>query len=122
MSLRSCKVLKFFSILLFTFELIAPAFVYEGEEGKDFPNSDTTISASTFHSSFLSHLLFEETSSEEERESRDHKQLSFVSDFSFIVTFVELPEVKTNKGNWVHPREHFDTQPALFTLLHTYLI
>jgi hypothetical protein len=123
MKLRKSKALKFFAILLFSFEMIAPALIptVEAEllsnnfEGKSWSNA-------THHTGFLSSFLFEEnTGEEEERESKDKHTIYFI-DLSFDQLIIELGTPGTRHTSWTEPHKKSASQPPLFTLLHKYLI
>jgi hypothetical protein len=123
MKLRKSKALKFFAILLFSFEMIAPALIPSAEaelssinlEGKSWSNA-------THPAGFIASLIFEEnTGEEEERESKDKHTLSFI-DLGFDQVFIELGTPGTRHTSWTEPHKKSTSQPPLFTLIHTYLI
>lgn len=118
MHLRSSSVLKFFAILLFSFELIAPAIVQpEGE--REF--SPQVVSLSTLHHApNLLNLLVFETS--EELESKGHKGLFLLAEFGFNIGFIELRENRTIKPKRSDREQQYDTRPSRYTLFSTYLI
>lgn len=117
MQLRYNKVLKLIAILLFSFELLAPAAFSSTENGNSTAITDTTKYSTLSHSlDFLSHLIFEESGSEEEREAK-HTLNSLV----FTEVFSELQKFEPLNVTWSSPIERFDTQPALFRL-HRVLI
>lgn len=108
MSLRTSKLLKYFAIVLFSFEMIAPALISTFDRDSD---------------SQYASILFEENSGEEEeRGSKDHKPTLYLNDFSFVQVFIELRTTQARQTSWVDPQQRSTSQPALFTLLHTYLI
>lgn len=122
MSLRTSKALKFFAILLFSFEMIAPALIssdgpaQEKASGKSFHNASHAAG-------YISSLLFEENSGEEEeRESKDHKLSHCLADFILVHAFIELTTAENLHTAWVEPHETAAAGPALFTLFHSYLI
>lgn len=122
MSLRTSKALKFFAILLFSFEMLAPAIIGTDEA------ADSIVSGKSYHNAshsagYISSLLFEENSGEEEeRESKDHKLSHCLADFVLVHAFIELTTAETLHTAWVEPHETDAARPALFTLFHTYLI
>jgi hypothetical protein len=117
MQLRNSYILKFFAILLFSFELLAPSLVTsECTLGKE---SNTASIQTAVPSSFYS-LLFLEECNEEEREGKDalflaielysFKYLSFVSN----TCHTSIPfHVKQNL---------FDTHPPLYQLNQVFII
>jgi hypothetical protein len=123
MRLRSSKVLKFFVILLFSFEMIAPALISETTDVTERYDGRTAITGTPDHlANMMSSLLFEETSSEEERESKDHKTTLCFTDFGFVQPFVELTITETRQTSWVDKHERCTSQPPLFALTHSYII
>jgi len=117
MPFRYNKILKLFAILLFSFEMMAPAVLMatpeihpERQHAKSLNESDRSID-------FLTHLIFEEVSSEE-REGKDDCLIGI----SFIELFSELQKFEPIQITWSLPKEHFDTQPPLFTLHRVLLI
>lgn len=123
MKLRTSKALKFFAILLFSLEMIAPALISPLEEnGPRYDYSHTSISSTGHFTNFIAFLLFEENAGEEEeRESKDKHALYFV-DLGFDQTFIELRSAQTRQTSWAKQHQRSVSRPALFTLLHTYLI
>jgi hypothetical protein len=124
MRLRSNKLLKFFAILLFSFEMIAPALVTSATSEVSVKSDDqTSLSTTTSHlASLMSSLLFEETNNEEERESKDHKTTLCFTDFGFIQPFIELTTTETRQTSWLDKHERRISQPPLFALTHSYII
>lgn len=123
MKLRKSKALKFFAILLFSLEMIAPALItsIEGTEQR-YDYNQTSLTATSHFTNFIASLLFEENAGEEEeRESKDKHTLYFI-DLGFDLTFIELRTTQTRQISWVEQHQRSASQPALFTLLHTYLI
>ncbi len=111
MPLRMNKALKYLIILLFSFEVLAPAFVQSYEE-------DTIESSNQKHyvdltGSFdcLAHLFFEENNSEE-REGKDYDSSSFY----FIELFSVLEKFKPIEITWSIARDRVESQPSLYTL------
>lgn len=123
MKLRKNKALKFFAILLFSFEMIAPALISgSGEADASRDSRETMLTNGGHLTNFISSLLFEENSGEEEeRESKDHKAQFCYIDFTLVQPF-NLASTETRQTSWVEPHETTATQPPLFTLFHTYLI
>jgi len=126
MRLRTCKALKYFAILLFSFEMIAPALISSIDDDIHAPQQgqETSLSSNEHHfTNFISALLCEENSSEEEeRESKDHKSTISFCDFDFFEGFATLIVSETRQTAWAEPHETTASHPPLFTLFHTYLI
>lgn len=123
MRLRTSKALKYFAILLFSFEMLAPAVLTDEVSPGNELRRDASIVNHTNHlGNLISSLLFEETSSEEEKATRDHKPVFLFSDFDFVQTFVQLTETPLSISTFVDVTGQTDSQPALFTLFHSYLI
>jgi len=123
MRLRTSKALKFFAILLFSFEMMAPALISSSQDADAPLDSRETIITSAGHlTNFISSLLLEENNGEEEeRESKDHKTPICFIDF-IVVQAIDLTINETRQTAWVEPHETTATRPPLFTLLHRYLI
>jgi hypothetical protein len=124
MRLRTSKALKLFAILLFSFEMIAPALVSVSCDPSARRDSRETFLVDANHlPSLISSLLMEENSGEEEeeRESKDHRASTYYTDLVFVQAF-ELIISDTRQTAWVEPHETTATQPKLFALLHQYLI
>ncbi len=123
MKLRSSKALKFFAILLFSFEMIAPALITDNE-GAEASRQETRLYSNEGHfTNLITSLLCEENNGEEEeRESKDHKSTIIFSDFDFFEAYAQLVATETRNTSWVEPHETTASQPPLFTLFHTYLI
>jgi hypothetical protein len=125
MRLRTSKLLKYFAILLFSLEMIAPALIssVDNETDARYDYSHTSLTSTTHLTNFIASLLFEENNGEEEeRESKDHKPTLYLNDFGFVKAFIELRTTQTRQISWVEQHQRSASQPALFTLLHSYLI
>jgi hypothetical protein len=112
MKLRHSNILKVFAILLFSFELFAPVIVpVTSVYQNNF--SETTIQPATQTQPFdlLSHLLFEEVSSEEREGKGD-----FPTTLCYIELFNALQKFKPVQITQPFSKEHYDTHPPLFTL------
>jgi hypothetical protein len=124
MRLRTSKALKLFAILLFSFEMIAPALISISCEPNASRDSRETLLVDANHlPSLIASLLMEENSGEEEeeRESKDHRAPIYFTDLVFIQAF-ELIIFDTRQTAWVKPHETTATQPKLFALSHSYRI
>lgn len=120
MPLRYNKILKLFAILLFSVEMLAPAILLASPNeasGNNETKGTSNLSESTQSLDFLSHLVFEEVSSEE-REGKDDCLISVC----FVEVFSELQKFEPVVITWVLPKERFDIQPSLFTLHGVLLI
>lgn len=118
MPLRYNRVLKLLAILLFSFELLAPAYFVSTANSPEEKNDQHHLTSRSHSFDLLSHLIFEETCSEEEREGKEHA----LTTLFYTEVFSELQKFEPARVNWLLPREKFDTQPALFTLHRVLLI
>lgn len=118
MPFRYNKILKFLAILLFSFELLAPACLPDHELGETRqPSDQASLNALSPSFDYLSHLIFEEASSEEREGKDDVFTDLFVMDVFNVLVKFEPAEV-----TWQLPKEQFDTQPALYRLHRILLI
>ena len=121
MSIRSINALKFFFILLFSFEMIAPALISSVSDQD--VSLHTKISSNERHfTSLVSSLLCEENSGEEETESKAHKSPLTSIDLDFIETYSLLVATEYRHDSTIVDHSEGKSQPALFTLFHSYLI
>jgi len=118
MLLRYNKMLRIFALVLFSFELLAPATLLDAPEINSSAERGI-ISIAIHHQSldFISHLLCEEASSEE----REDKNDCLIS-VCFVEVFNELQKFQPVQIRWLLPKDRFDTQPSLFTLHRVLLI
>jgi hypothetical protein len=111
MLLRNNKVLKFFAILLFSFELFAPAFLSTGQD--DSTDSLTKITLSTSHTNICAFLAIEEIN-EEGREGKD------LVPIALGILSVQLLSSNASSISYLiaapSGQDQFETHPPLFTL------
>jgi hypothetical protein len=118
MLLRFNKVLRVFAILLFSFELFAPALLLGApEHDLNSKNSISQLSEQNPPIDLITHLIFEEINNEEREGKND-----FLISVCFIEVFNELQKFEPVQITWSLPKDHFDTQPSLFTLHRVLLI
>jgi hypothetical protein len=118
MLLRYNRILRIFAILLFSFELLAPAFVLGVPESNLHSQSvKIHISEQNQPIDLIAHLIFEEVNNEE-REGKDDYLISVC----FIEVFNELQKFEPIQVTWSLPKDRFDTQPSLYTLHRVLLI
>lgn len=118
MLLRYTKMLRVFAILLFSFELLAPAVLLGAPESNlTSENTLSQISEQNQSLDLIAHLLFEEVNNEE-REGKD----DFLISVCFIEVFNELQKFEPIQVTWSLPKDRFDTQPSLYTLHRVLLI
>lgn len=118
MLLRYNKILRIFAILLFSFELLAPAVLLGAPEGN--LTSANTISHYSDQNQpidLIAHLIFEEVNNEE-REGKDDYLISVC----FVEVFNELQKFEPIHVTWSLAKDRFDTQPSLYTLHRVLLI
>lgn len=117
MSLRNNNVLKFFAILLFSFELLAPSFLSAAISEPRIESGSKTTFALPSHA--VSSFLLLEERNEEEREGKD----IFLSAALYpIYWFTVSQETKGFQGQLFLNRDRPGTQQALFKLHCTFLI
>jgi len=111
MGLRSNSILKYFIIVLFSFELLAPAFM-AGPLTQHFDKtSDAQYSQQVGSLDYLTAFLFEESSSEE-REGKDYAiEFLFVADI-----FNELMKFEHVSICRLYAQDQISSQPSLYTL------
>ncbi len=115
MRLRTNKALKFFALLLFSLEFLAPAMLIQVEAPMASPDQVLLLDG-TRHQTMLNSIVSEEMSeTEEERES--HINASLITDFNFefdVLEWLGLAPAAFKNSTLLSNR--FETQPALFTL------
>lgn len=114
--------MKLLVILLFLFELLAPAcYASVFEKTTDQEASTSTLLTSAHSAGWLSLALFEESTSEEEREDKGDA-LFLVDSCLCIELFSTLQKFEPVNVTYSRPKEHFDVHPPLFTLHCVYTI
>ncbi len=116
MLLMSNKVLKLVAILLFSFELLAPAAFASVQQSLELKSERINFRPLTHTLDLFSGLIFEEVS--EEREGKNHA----LTGICFIEIFSVLHKFKPTDTAWLTPHQRFDTQPSLLTLHRVLLI
>jgi hypothetical protein len=118
MKLRTSKALKYFAILLFSFEIMGPALVSSGDAISLRQDNHRTFIHSSHTSTFVCSLAIEENENEEEqRSSKDQ-----LSGLDFGTAFVEFIDIEIPRIKSVETLQLAASQPPLFTLFHSYLI
>lgn len=116
MQLRNSYLLKFFAILLFSFELVAPALL-NTEAQLDTRRDSNHIHLSAAQSAINS-LLFLEECNEEEREGKDALPLSIaLFDFKSLSIFSDS---RSSYATLHSNQSQFDTHPPLYQLHQTF--
>jgi len=124
MLLRQCKAMKFLSVLLFLSELLAPA-VFASVSDVSLAREDSRVMliSTTHQQSLMALALFEESSSEGEREGKGSDEVfAFVDHTCCIELFNTLEKFEPVKAEIALIKERFDTHPPLFTLHCVYTI
>jgi len=112
------KILRIFAILLFSFELLAPALLLgDSENNLCSQHAEAYTSGQNQPIDLIAHLIFEEVNNEE-REGKDDYLISVC----FIEVFNELQKFEPVQVTWSLPKDRFDTQPSLYTLHRVLLI
>jgi len=117
MPFRYNKILRLFAILLFSFEMLAPAVLMATPENYPKSQHAESLNESKRPIDFLTHLIFEEVNNEE-REGKNDGLIGL----SYIELFSELLKFEPIQVTGSLPKEHFDTHPPLFTLHRVLLI
>jgi hypothetical protein len=87
MTLRKSIFLKFFALLLFTFELLAPVYLTSRVEGQENETNQLQLHTTT-PLGFFASLLYEEAGNEEEREGKEHQKVfNYVAEVNFLAVF-----------------------------------
>jgi len=117
MQLRKSYILKFFALLLFCFELLAPSLIIsECSDGKE---TDSASYTSAFKSNIYAFLFLEECN-EEEREGKDTLPLC-IELYSF--RHLSLSTDTRSISIPLHAKLNlFDTHPPLYQLNQVFLI
>ncbi len=117
MPFRYNKILRLLAILLFSFEMLAPAVLMATPE--NYPESQyaKSLNESERPIDFLAHLIFEEVNNAE-REGKNDDLIGL----NYIELFSELLKFEPIQVAGYLPKEHFDTHPPLFTLHRVLLI
>ena len=121
MPLKNNNFLKFFAVLLFSMELLAPVFLYSPSEKLDAETTQKSLHDVSHQFNLLTYLLCEEAGSEEERGGKEHKVfliLVYVSPVE-IFSLIKRAETFTIEAD---PSELIASQPSLISLLGTYRI
>jgi hypothetical protein len=117
MLLRYNKILRIFAILLFSFEMLAPALWLGEHESSITQKSTTYFNNQNQPVDLLTHLICEEASNEE-REGKD----DYLLGVCFVEVFNELQKFQSVQITWSLPKDRFDIQPSLYTLHRVLLI
>jgi len=118
MLLRYNKMLRVFAILLFSFEMLAPALLMGAPESTlTSENTITHLTGQNQPIDLIAHLIFEEVNNEE-REGKDDYLISVC----FIEVFNKLQKFEPIHVTWSLPKDRFDTQPSIYTLHRVLLI
>lgn len=110
-------MLRIFAILLFSFEMLAPALWLGDHVSCITQKSTTCLSDQNQPIDLITHIICEEASNEE-REGKD----DYLIDVCFIEVFNELQKFQPVQITWSPPKDRFDIQPSLYTLHRVLLI
>jgi hypothetical protein len=114
MALRKSFILKFFALLLFTFELLAPVYLSSKVDSQLEESSDLQWHTSTPFTVFSS-LFYEEAGNEEEREGKEHQK---IFQYTAVLNFVSVFDCRLQKDS-VSNTESFTTYVPASTSLNT---
>ena len=123
MGLRNSTALKFISILLFTFGLVAPVIGADAVAKVEAPQGTNPVVAGLAHHTPFTQLLFEETSGEEERVAKDHRlHHSFASYTAVQPGVIRIVSATNADGYTSSPIQKLRAHPPLFRLYRTFII
>jgi len=121
MRIRTNKVLKFFALLLFSLEFLAPAMLVDISDPQG--SQDKVQLVDGGHHQNMLYSIFTEEISENEEGREGQKDIILFTDFDFASSVLQLLGSAPFSGkNLSITSERFDTQPALFKLNCTFLI
>lgn len=122
MGLRTNKVLKFFALLLFSLEFMAPAILVDIANAESNQDKVQLVADGAHHQNILFSIFSEEITENEEGRAGQKDTILF-ADFGFNTSYLRLlftEPVRCKYSSLIS--EQFDTQPALFKLNCTFLI
>jgi hypothetical protein len=122
MKVRKSTILKFLSLLLFSFELLSPIAHHAGNVSHVTHHGETSISSTAHDFGFFSLFLIEETNNEKEGEEDENKRIFSFIDFTYIEVFNVLEKFRTLLIISSIPEDGSNTQPSLLTLLSIFII
>ena len=121
MYLRTNKVLKFFALLLFSLEFMAPAMLIDlADSGL---SQDKVQLIDSGHHYNILYSIFTEEISENEEGREDQRVIILFTDLDLASSFKQLltnAPGKSKHSSFIS--QQFETQPALFKLNCTFLI
>lgn len=110
-NLRNSTVLRFFAILLFSFEFLAPTFLGASVSEQKTNDHSSSILCQPTHT--LTSLLFVEERNEEEKEGRDF----FLTQVFHLASWPASPSIIENQPLRIFSvNDQFNTHPPLFHL------
>ncbi len=113
---------KVFAVLLFSFELLAPAVLQAGSISNSCPSQETVYSDhAPFLANLLTALVCEEVGSEEEDESKGKVNVD-LDYFGFVQFFFDSHITARLHPSTLHVEPIATSQPPLFALHHSFLI
>ena len=121
MSLKNNNALKYFALLLFTFELLSPVFLFSSVKGYEESNPQISLHSTSHSLNLLTFLICEEAGNEEERESKEHKAICFVFE-SGPLQFCYLPEKFEPVVEPFDQSDQESSQPSRIVLHRSYRI
>jgi hypothetical protein len=117
---RTTQVLKFFALLVFSFELLTPLFL--AEESTSLKNQGAELVNSSAIQNQLLCLFAEEIDASEES-GEGHKEFTVLFDFDLVsVLYLQIETTYSSLVYVQHTYEHLETKPGLFLLNSTLLI
>ena len=121
MRIRTNKVLKFFALLLFSLEFLAPAMLVDITDPQGTQDKIQLVDGA--HHQNMLYSIFTEEISENEEGREGQKDIILFTDFDFSSSVLQLlGSAPSSSKNLSITSERFDTQPALFKLNCTFLI
>lgn len=121
MGLRTNNVLKFFVLLLFSLEFMAPAILVDAADAES--NQDKVQLLDGAHRQNILFSIFSEELTENEEGREGQKDTILFEDLSFVFNFLHAVAAEPTSCKYSSfISDQFDTQPALFKLNCTFLI
>jgi len=122
MKVRKSTILKFLSLLLFSFELLSPIVLHAGNVSPAAHHGEASISSTSHDFGFFSLFLIEETNNEKEGEEDENKRIFSFIDFTYIEVFNVLEKFRTIPIICSISEDRSNAQPSLLTLLSIFII
>jgi len=122
MTLKNSKFLRFFTILVFCLELLAPIFLSAQEDSQDDGTTRISLREASGAFAVFATFLSEEVSGEEERDGKEHSRIFlFLTEFTFFLVHelsVTMEKISSPGGF----SSNVSSLTSLFTLYRVFRI